>query len=26
VTDWGKAEILQGRPRHKIYGHEGDAH
>jgi len=26
VTDWGKAEILEGQPRHKIYGHEGDAH
>ena len=24
VTDWGKAEILQERPRHKVYGHEGD--
>ena len=24
VTDWGKAEILQGRPRHKIYGREKD--
>lgn len=24
VTDWGKAEILEGRPRHKIYGREGD--
>ncbi|MDP6277316.1 MAG: antibiotic biosynthesis monooxygenase [Nitrospinota bacterium] len=24
VTDWGKAEILEGRPRHKIYGNEGD--
>lgn len=24
VTDWGKAEILQGRPRHKIYGRESD--
>lgn len=26
VTDWGKAEILEGRPRHKIYGREGDMH
>ncbi len=24
VTDWGKAEILQGRPRHKVYGREED--
>ncbi len=24
VTEWGKAEILEGRPRHKIYGREGD--
>lgn len=24
VTDWGKAEILEGRPHHKIYGKEGD--
>ncbi len=24
VTDWGKAEILEGRPRHKIYGREAD--
>ncbi|MFC1492092.1 antibiotic biosynthesis monooxygenase family protein, partial [Nitrospinota bacterium] len=22
VTNWGKAEILEGRPRHKIYGRE----
>lgn len=21
VTDWGKAEILAGRPRHKVYKH-----
>jgi heme-degrading monooxygenase HmoA len=20
VTSWGKAEILRGRPRHKVYG------
>jgi len=26
VTDWGKAEILESRPRHKIYGREGDLH
>ena len=26
VTDWGKAEILAGRPRHKLYGREGDLH
>jgi heme-degrading monooxygenase HmoA len=24
VTDWGKAEVLQGRPNHKVYGHERD--
>lgn len=24
VTDWGKAEVLQRRPSHKIYGHERD--
>ena len=24
VTDWGKAEILEERPRHKVYGREGD--
>lgn len=24
VTDWGKAEILERRPRHKVYGHERD--
>jgi len=24
VTDWGKTEILQGRPRHKVYGREGN--
>lgn len=22
VTDWGKAEILAGRPSHKVYGRE----
>ena len=22
VTDWGKAEILTGRPKHEIYGSE----
>ena len=26
VTDWGKAEILAGRPRHKLYGREGELH
>ncbi len=25
VTDWGKEEILAGRPRHKIYGEEAHA-
>lgn len=24
VTDWGKAEILEERPRHKVYGRERD--
>lgn len=24
VTDWGKAEILERRPSHKVYGHERD--
>ncbi len=24
VTDWGNAEILSGRPRHKVYGREGE--
>lgn len=24
VTDWGKAEILKDRPRHKVYGRESD--
>jgi|TARA_B100000315_G_scaffold28961_1_gene24647 heme-degrading monooxygenase HmoA len=24
VTDWGKAEILEDRPRHKVYGREDD--
>jgi heme-degrading monooxygenase HmoA len=22
VTSWGKAEILRGRPRHKVYGND----
>jgi len=22
VTDWGKAEMLRGRPRHKVYLNE----
>lgn len=26
VTDWGKAEILEDRPRHKVYGRENDLH
>ncbi len=26
VTDWGKAEILEVRPRHKVYGRERDLH
>ena len=26
VANWGKAEILEARPRHKIYGKEGDLH
>lgn len=26
VTDWGKAEILEDRPRHKVYGREDDLH
>ena len=24
VTDWGKAEILEERPHHKVYGRESD--
>jgi len=24
VTDWGKAGILEARPRHKVYGREGE--
>ena len=24
VTSWGKAGILEGRPRHKVYGREGE--
>ena len=25
VTDWGRDQILEGRPRHEIYGPEGTA-
>jgi heme-degrading monooxygenase HmoA len=24
VTNWGKLEVLQRRPNHKVYGHERD--
>ena len=24
VTDWGKAEVLESRPRHRVYGQEED--
>jgi len=26
VANWGKAEILETRPRHKVYGKERDLH
>lgn len=26
VASWGKAEILEARPRHKVYGKESDLH